>query len=73
MTSMDPDFDINMLNQKEMQSNDIYQFSSPIVQKPKHTCRTLRTGSGNPTPPFQQGSELSTGNGLQSSKPGNTT
>ncbi|KAF3852152.1 hypothetical protein F7725_005507 [Dissostichus mawsoni] len=37
------------------------------------THRTLRTGSGNPTPPFQQGSELSTGNGLQSNKPGNTT
>lgn len=39
----------------------------------KLTCSTLRTGSGNPTPPFQQGSELSTGNGLQSNKPGNTT
>lgn len=39
----------------------------------KLTCRTLRIGSGKPTPPFQQGSELSTGNGLQSNKPGNTT
>lgn len=73
MISVSPDFEINMLNQKEMQSNGINQFSSPVGQKPKHTCRTLRTGSGNPTPPFQQGSELSTGNGLQSSKPGNTT
>lgn len=37
MTSVSPDFEINMLNQKEMQSNDIYQFSSPIGQNPKNT------------------------------------
>ena len=52
------------------------EYSSIIVYMTKThmlTCRTRRTGSGKPAPPFQQGLELSTGKGLQSSRPGSTT